>query len=149
VARVATRDAKSVYVASPLGFTGEGRHYLKTVILPQLRERGFVVLDPWEEDGGLLGAHELGRRNVDLIERADAVLALLNGPDVDSGTAAEIGYAYARGCPVVGWRDDFRQAGESEETPVNLQVAYFVRKSGGRIEPSLDQAVAALGDVLA
>ena len=35
-----------------------------------------------------------------------AVVAVLDGADVDSGTAAEIGYAFARGKLIVGYRGD-------------------------------------------
>lgn len=42
------------------------------------------------------------------LARARAVLAVLDGPDVDSGTAWECGWACARGIPVVGLRTDWR-----------------------------------------
>ena len=35
-------------------------------------------------------------------------MAVWNGPDVDSGTAWEIGFAYARGVPVIGLHEDIR-----------------------------------------
>ena len=37
------------------------------------------------------------------------VLARLDGPDADSGTAYEVGYAASKGIPVLGLRTDFRQ----------------------------------------
>lgn len=46
------------------------------------------------------------RANLDLLEQADAVLADLNffrGGEPDSGTSFEVGYAVARGKPVVGY----------------------------------------------
>jgi nucleoside 2-deoxyribosyltransferase len=42
------------------------------------------------------------------IDSADAVVAVLDGADADSGTAFEVGYAWARGVPVVGVRTDYR-----------------------------------------
>ena len=48
------------------------------------------------------------RANLELLERADAVLADLNffrGGEPDSGTSFEVGYAVARGKPVVGYLD--------------------------------------------
>jgi len=48
------------------------------------------------------------RANVDLLERADAVIADLNffrGGEPDSGTSFEVGYAIARAKPVVGYLD--------------------------------------------
>lgn len=54
------------------------------------------------------------------LRRADAVLALLDGPDVDAGTAFEVGWAYANHRPVMGVRTDFRTLGP--EGPVSLMV---------------------------
>jgi len=53
------------------------------------------------------------------IDKADIVLCLLDGPDVDSGTALEIGYAFARRKPIIGVRSDFRN---SEVRGVNLMI---------------------------
>ena len=50
------------------------------------------------------------------------MIALLDGPQVDDGTAWEIGYFYARRSPeqkIIGIRTDFRRAGESEGAVVN------------------------------
>ena len=41
-------------------------------------------------------------------------MAVLDGTDVDSGTAAEIGYAFARGKLIVGYRGDFRLSADNE-----------------------------------
>ncbi|MCK4283321.1 MAG: nucleoside 2-deoxyribosyltransferase [Candidatus Brocadiae bacterium] len=51
---------------------------------------------------------------------ADAVVAVLDGPDVDSGAALEIGIAYERGIPIIGVRTDYR---ESQDRGLNLVVA--------------------------
>ena len=74
---------------------------------------------------------------------------MLDGTDVDSGTASEIGFAFALGMPIVGFRTDLRATGDNEAAVVNLQVEYFIRASGGTIVTSLDAAVAALIDVVA
>ena len=50
------------------------------------------------------------------------VVALLDGPQVDDGTAWEIGYAHAQGIPVIGVRTDFRQAGDVPGAVVNAMV---------------------------
>jgi nucleoside 2-deoxyribosyltransferase len=49
-------------------------------------------------------AHEIFLGNVALINRSDLLLANIvpfRGPSLDPGTAWEIGYAYARGIPVI------------------------------------------------
>jgi nucleoside 2-deoxyribosyltransferase len=54
------------------------------------------------------------------VRGADAVVAVLDGPDVDSGTALELGVAYERGIPIIGVRTDYR---ESQDRGVNLVIA--------------------------
>lgn len=133
---------RSVYVASPLGFTEPTRSWYVGVLLPAVQAVGFEPLDPWtgteilealkwpagpERVERLRDANRLtGARNAELIERADGLLAVLDGVDVDSGTAAEIGYAAGFGKPCVGWRSDLRQTGDNEATVVNLQVEHFL-----------------------
>jgi nucleoside 2-deoxyribosyltransferase len=85
----------------------------------------------------------IGARNRRLLAEADAVLAVLDGPDVDSGTAAEIGWAAAHKTPIVGLRTDFRLA-DHEAAIVNLQVEDFVLASGGHLVTALDDAIATL-----
>jgi nucleoside 2-deoxyribosyltransferase len=59
------------------------------------------------------------------LQDADLVIALLDGSQVDDGTAWEIGYFYARKSPeqkIIGIRTDFRRAGESEGALVNPMI---------------------------
>ena len=150
-----------VYVASALGFAVPTRGFSAEVLLPRLRTGGIEPLDPWAGGEAIVTAlavvdqsariealrqanEAVAARNVELIESADALLAVLDGPDVDSGTASEIGYAAALGIPVVGWRSDLRSAGDNEGSVVNLQVEHFVRRAGGAVVTTLEAAVAAL-----
>jgi nucleoside 2-deoxyribosyltransferase len=75
----------------------------------------------------------LGAKNRALIDECDVVFAILDGTDVDSGTAAEIGYAFAKGKPILGYRGDFRLSADNDGATVNLQVEYFIDASGGKI----------------
>jgi hypothetical protein len=159
-----------VYVAGPHGFDSAGKLYHNQVVLPLLKSQGFHVIDPWvmttgmtprqmNVSAGRLPKHvsvKISRTNFSGIKESDAVLAHLDGPQVDDGTAAEIGYAhalnefatsskaldamgkgrqekkYARryGWPVVGVRDDARHTGENSAEIVNFQVAGAVKGSG-------------------
>lgn len=134
-----------VYVASALGFTEAGRLFLTSRLLPMIERCGHTVRDPWttlqqgDGFGGLKGdAVDIASRNVAAINECDALVAILDGVDVDSGTASEIGYAFAKGKQIIGYRNDFRAAGESAKLVVNLQVEFFIRASGGRIVRTLD-----------
>jgi nucleoside 2-deoxyribosyltransferase len=158
-----------VYVASPLGFTPAGRRWSEDELLPALLAAGLEPLDPWlltpEVDAALAAAlvladgpgrrtslaevdRRIGEANALLIREADGVLAVLDGTDVDSGTASEIGFASALGKVVVGLRTDVRLAGDNEGAIVNLQVEYFVRATGGPIVTDLGEAVGALAALL-
>src|SRR5262245_34735155 len=112
-------------MAGPLGFSEAGRHFHASVLVPFVRGLGYEVIDPWTlTDPGMIEAARtmppgrdrreawerlnlaIARNNCAAIDRAHAVVAVLDGPDVDSGTAAEIGYAFARGKLIVGYRGD-------------------------------------------
>lgn len=152
-----------MYLAGPLGFSAAGRLYHETVLRPAVEATGWRVLDPWEADpaedeiwaarpGSPQRARlaelvrEIGARNTQLIDNADVVLAVLDGSDVDSGTAAEIGYAAARGKRVIGLRLDVRLTGDCEAVTVNLQVEYYILLHEGSITRTLDEAIRALGE---
>lgn len=150
----------SIYLASPLGFAESTRAFMVD-LAAQLRDV-LDVINPWddqrfaaefaalaqENDWAKRTArlaeinHELGRKNVAGIERADGLLAILDGVDVDSGTAAEIGYAAAKGKFVAGLRTDFRLAGDNHGSLVNLQVEYFIHTSGGCVVTTVDALLA-------
>ncbi len=155
----------SVYVASPYGFSIATRGFYDAVLLPAIVAAGWSPLDPWADLDGAIDAsfaeaqwmspdsrvkalrqinRSLGQANEDLIRQADALFAVLDGTDVDSGTAAEIGFAAGLGKPTIGLRLDTRQTGDNDGTIVNLQVQHFIESRGGRIERSVEDAVNAL-----
>jgi len=47
-------------------------------------------------------------------------LAVVDGQEVDSGVASEVGFAYGLGKRIIGYRNDFRLAGENQGTKVKL-----------------------------
>ena len=75
----------------------------------------------------------IGKTNADAIKAGDLVVAVLDGTDVDSGTASEIGYAFAFDKQILGYRGDFRLSADNECSTVNRQVEYLIRQSGGKI----------------
>lgn len=61
------------------------------------------------------------------LRNADIVVAVLDGPDIDSGTAFEIGFAYSKRKCLVGIRTDPRISGSSihsETSTINLMIEY-------------------------
>ena len=73
------------------------------------------------------------------MQECDGVIAVLDGPDVDSGTASEIGYTFALGKTILGYRGDFRLSSENEFGKVNIMVQYLIEKSGGKIVSSVEE----------
>lgn len=71
----------------------------------------------------------LFRQCVAGVDSADALLAILDGAEVDSGVGWEMGYAYARGIPIIGLRTDFRPGAEYG---VNIMLSrscrFFIRE---------------------
>lgn len=151
-----------IYLASPLGFAESTRHFMEHLIeqiAPYVE-----VTNPWDDKrfedefvriAGLNSRAEanaalaeinteLGRANAASILAADGVVAVLDGVDVDSGTAAEIGFAYALGKRCYGLRTDFRLAGDNPGSIVNLQVQYFIEASGGSVETSIEELLTEL-----
>ena len=56
-------------------------------------------------------AAQIGKANEEMIRSCDIVLGVLDGPELDSGTASEIGFAAALGKRCYGLRTDFRDCG--------------------------------------
>ena len=89
------------------------------------RRAGFRTFLP-HRDAGLLGqrgktAAGIFRADLAGLARADLVVAILNGPTVDTGTAWEIGYAFAKGKTVIGYLDDLRA--RRGRDPVELMIS--------------------------
>lgn len=157
-----------IYLAGPLGFSEAGRYFQKDILIPRLKGLGHEVINPFDltdhdeiqrvtdlpwgpgrrEAWDKLNP-EIGRRNALEIANCDAVVAILDGPDVDSGTASEIGFAYGRGKTIFGYRGDFRLSADNESLLVNLQVEFFIRESGGTIVTSMDDLMAIIAETKA
>lgn len=156
-----TAQKPLLFVASNLPFTWPGRHFMRNTLEPVLRSNGLEVAVPgaaqgWAQGGdsaplaapgsaAAAASQHLGEMYVRMLESCDAVLALLDGPDVESGVAAAVGYAAHR-VPVVGWRSDVRRSGEPVTQLVNVVVEQLIRESGGLLTTDLDEALRFLRD---
>jgi|SRR5215475_11367620 len=138
-----------IYLAGSI-FTPYERAFLDDCAA-RLRQEGFDVFVPHEQ--GLIGLDVTAGAVFDVdaggVESADAVLAVLDGPSVDDGTACEIGLFYGlkqqdperKG--VVGLLTDLR--GERRgEFATNLFVRGCIEASGGEVVASLDEALGIL-----
>lgn len=99
-----------LYLAGPDVFRPDAAEYGRKLVA-LCAEYGFAGVFPLDDSlPGALPLPQAARRiyqaNVAHIDSCDAVLANLDffrGPEPDSGTCFEIGYAVARGKPVIGY----------------------------------------------
>ena len=117
----------TIYQAGPLFSEAEKRFHRSFCV--RLREAGHTVIWPGAlfADGQIEAAGSSAPALIfqtckDSLDRCGCVVALLDGPQVDDGTAWEIGYAYAKGIPVYGLRTDFRQAGDTGSSYANSMI---------------------------
>lgn len=133
-----------IYLAAPLFTAAEQAFNAK--LAAQLGAAGLPPLVPQDfclpcagPPADFAGIH---RACLDHLNRARAVLAVLDGADPDSGTCFEVGWACARGIPVVGLRTDLRP-GEDGGLP-NCMLT----RSCAAVARTPEAAIAALQRIL-
>ena len=138
----------NIYLAGPLFTQAERSWNLRfaglissaghSVFLPQAEVLAIETLD----------AETIFRLDVDGVRSSDAVIAVLDGADPDSGTSFECGLAFALGLPIVIVRTDFRAGGDAlpgqKLVTVNLMLAQAATAVVNQPSPigSLDELAA-------
>ena len=112
--------ALRAYVAGPL--FDEGERWWIERLDALVAACGFETFLPHRDnpDKTADNVREIYLNDRSAIDRADLVVASLNGLTTDDGTAWEIGYAVAKGIPVIGIHTDWRRR-FADET-VNLMI---------------------------
>jgi nucleoside 2-deoxyribosyltransferase len=129
-----------VYLAAPL--FSEAERVFNSSVAGLLRVNLFDVHLPQQagDDSDTRGIQEQERLflfNKTALENSDIIVAIIDGADADSGTAWEMGYAYAKGKPVIALRTDFRRVGHHEQ--VNLML-----EQSAKVVGSTEELLAAL-----
>jgi nucleoside 2-deoxyribosyltransferase len=124
-----------IYLAGPL-FSAAERNF-NHELTRLLRNNGHEVWLPQEFEQRTMTAKQIFAQDVEGIDWADVVVANMDGPDPDSGTSWECGYAY-RKKPVILFRTDFRagyklgddppRIGEQNGAPYNLMLTEAASK---------------------
>lgn len=99
-----------IYLAAPLFSSAEITFNQNLAV--RLRTEGYKVYLPQQECEGITEAEELYKRCLYGLDGACMVLVILDGADADSGSCFEVGYAFAKGLPIIGLRTDFRGSGD-------------------------------------
>lgn len=129
-----------IYFAGPL-FT-QAERFWNHRIATRLSEFGHSVFLPQDEVKSLdaLEANAIFQIDVEGVRSADAIVAVLDGADPDSGTAFECGLAYGLGIPIVVLRTDFRAGGDAlpgqKLATINLMLSQAASAIVARPDPS-------------
>lgn len=94
------------YLAGPL-FTMAEREWNVT-LKRALESHDLKIWLPQENEPRDKTAQAVFLKDVEGIDWADGVIAIMDGADPDSGTSWEVGYAYAKKKPIILIRTDFR-----------------------------------------
>jgi nucleoside 2-deoxyribosyltransferase len=140
-----------VYFAAPL-FTPYERSFIDECAV-RLRAEGIEVFVPHENALAATdtSAATIFRKDWEGLVGANAVVAVLDGPMVDDGTACEVGifYALMQNDPtkkgIVGLLTDLRSTLGHEGHGLNLFVEGCI-EAAGKICGSMDEVVEALGE---
>ncbi len=131
-----------IYLSGPLFNLAEiewaGR--IKASLESQLEAE---VIWPHETASG--SQKEIFGANLKELMACDLMVAILDGPQVDDGTAWEMGYFYALGKRILGIRTDFRKAGESPESKVNAMVERSCQSIKENLEGLIEELKRILG----
>ncbi len=126
----------TLYLAGPLFSEAERDWHIKTkrLLIEKAAElyKDIEIIWPYElitlseiESLGSEARFEIFKRCKEALDKTDMVVALLDGTQVDDGTAWEIGYFYgikSIGMKIIGIRTDFRNAGDSKDAIVNAMI---------------------------
>jgi len=114
-----------LYLAGPLFTTAEQE--FNRQLRDRLESVGHEVWLPQEHELRERSAQAVFEADVAGLEGAEVVVANMDGPDPDSGTCWECGYAYKKK-PIILFRTDFREAGDVPGSPFNLMLSASAAK---------------------
>jgi nucleoside 2-deoxyribosyltransferase len=129
-----------IYLSGPLFSRAEidwGDH-IKAAIL----KLGAEVVWPHEIAFGSLEG--IFQANLQALDRCSIMVAILDGTQMDDGTAWKMGYHYSRGRKIIGIRTDFQKAGETNSSKVNAMIEHSCQAIVG----GLDDLVITLKEIL-
>lgn len=129
---VAVFSRYRVYLAAPLFSAAE--RLFNASLARLLRDHLFAVHLPQEagddsESRDIREQEQLFSLNKTALEESDVIVAIIDGADADSGTAWEMGYAFAQKKPVIALRTDFRRVGHHEHVNLMLEQSAKVVRS--------------------
>ena len=101
----------------------------------------------------------IARADIDKLKESDFLIAIIDGVEVDSGVAAEVGAFYMTGKPIYALYSDVRQLGRDNEEKIdaliedgtenqfmyrNLFLIGIIKESGGGVFSTIEDLVDAI-----
>ena len=101
----------------------------------------------------------IARADISKLKESDFLIAIIDGVEVDSGVAAEVGAFYMTGKPIYALYSDVRQLGRDNEKKIdaliedgtenqfmyrNLFLIGIIKESGGGVFSSIEDLVEAI-----
>jgi nucleoside 2-deoxyribosyltransferase len=113
-----------IFLAAPL--FSEAERDFNSKVTTTLRKEGFKVWLAQEhkfvQDHSTIQKQTIFHEDLDAVRKSDFILAVLDGVDVDSGVAFEMGFGYATKKPIVGLKTDHRVFSRVESVNLMLEV---------------------------
>ena len=119
--------SKTLYLASPYGFSNHWREQLLPDFVALLEALGVEVWEPFSRNSQMDSsqpgwAYKVAIADIKDVKDADGIFAIVNGIPPDEGVMVELGAAIALGKPTFLFRDDFRRCTDSDDYPLNLML---------------------------
>ena len=126
---------KTLYLASPYGFSAQQKSGPLADLVSVLEKAGADVWEPFQRNNQVdqteTGwAYDVGQDDLRDVREADGIFAVVNGCPPDEGVMVELGMAIAWGKPTFLFRDDFRRCTDSGDYPLNLMLYTGLPKHG-------------------
>lgn len=147
---------KKIYLGGPL-FSEMEAEYNKQLATEMRKAFDIEVYNPVENEAindksGYADSIMIAEGDNAHLEASDILVALLDGPVIDPGLAAEIGYFYSMNKPIIGLYTDSRQGSfgnqqkldavdevaESQFSYVNLYIVGLIKKRGKIVQSKKD-----------
>lgn len=113
-----------IFLAAPL--FDEAERDFNAKVAKKLRKSGFEVWmaqeAPFIKEDTIDKKKRIYEGDISTLKKSDAVVAVLDGVQVDAGVAFEMGYAKALGKPIIGIKTDYRTFSKIEEINLILEV---------------------------
>ncbi|MCK9567023.1 MAG: nucleoside 2-deoxyribosyltransferase [Methanothrix sp.] len=113
---------RKIYLSGPLFSRGEIAWGERVKRFLEDRLDGVRIIWPHEIVPCSGKPLQIFQANLQALSECDIMVAMLDGPQVDDGTAWEMGCFFMQDKKILGLRTDFRRAGETDNSKVNLMI---------------------------